>query len=94
MSTTSLKLPDDLKARAASAAKARGISTHAFMLEAVQQATTAAELRAEFVKDALHARDDFRKTGKAYDGDEVLSYINTKARGEKVNRPRLKSWRS
>ena len=38
MSTTSLKLPDDLKELAAAAASDQGISLHAFMVEALKDA--------------------------------------------------------
>ncbi len=53
MSTTSLKLPDDLKRLAIAAAKHRGITPHAFMVEAIRTAATAEKLRAEFVAEAL-----------------------------------------
>ena len=94
MTTTSLKLPDDLKARTTAAAKARGITTHAFMLEAVQLATNAAELRARFVKDALAALKTARKTGKGYAADEVHAYILAKTQGKPARRPGAKSWRT
>ena len=93
MTTTSLKLPDELKKRAAAAARRRGMTTHAFLLDAVQQVTTAAERRAQFIADGLRAREEFRRTGLAYDGKEVLAYFRAKVRGEKARRPRLKSWR-
>jgi predicted transcriptional regulator len=38
LTTTSLKLPDDLKKRAANVAGQLGISTHAFMVTAIEQA--------------------------------------------------------
>ena len=52
MSTTSLKLPDELKQRAIAAAEKRGLSPHAFMIQAIDLAATAAEQRASFVSDA------------------------------------------
>ena len=36
MATTSLKLPDDLKQRAAKAAHELGVSPHAFMVSAIE----------------------------------------------------------
>jgi predicted transcriptional regulator len=45
MSTTSLKLPDELKQRAVSAAHLQGVSTHAFMVNAIEQAAAMAECR-------------------------------------------------
>ena len=51
MSTTSLKMPDDLKARAISAARTKGITPHAFMLDAIRSATSAAEKRGQFIAE-------------------------------------------
>ena len=38
MTTTSLKLPDELKQRAVAAAERIGVSPHAFMIHAIEQA--------------------------------------------------------
>ena len=38
VSTTSLKLPEEIKLQAANAAKDLGITPHAFMVEAIKQA--------------------------------------------------------
>ena len=57
MTTTSLKLPDALRQRAAEAAQRQGISPHAFMVQAIEQAATLAEQRAGFVAEALGARE-------------------------------------
>lgn len=92
MGTTSLKLPDELKSRAAAVAKARGVTPHAFMLQAVEQVTTAAELRARFVEDALTARREIAATGLSYDWAEVRDYYRAKLRGERARRPRLRKW--
>jgi predicted transcriptional regulator len=94
MTTTSLKLPDELKARAASAAKTRGITTHAFMLEAIRGATAATEQRAEFVAAAQEARRDMLHSGKGYAADEVHQYLHAKASGAPAPRPKAKSWRA
>ena len=94
MSTTSLKLPDDLKARAEAAARKRGTTVHAFMVEAVRTATSAAEQRARFVAGALAAREGMEKSGKGYVAEEVHAYLRAKLRGVKARRPKAKSWRA
>jgi uncharacterized protein (DUF1778 family) len=43
MSTTSLKLPEDVKQLAAAAAKEQGVTPHAFMVEAIRAAAAHAE---------------------------------------------------
>jgi predicted transcriptional regulator len=91
---TTLKLSTDLKKRVTSIAEQRGKSPHAFMVEAIEQQTTLAEKRAEFVAAALAARKNFERTGKAYDFDDVRRYILARAAGRRARRPRLKRWRS
>lgn len=94
MSTTSLKLHDKLKERAVAVAQNQGVSPHAFMVQAIEMATLAAEQRSSFLADAKAAHEQFLSTGKCYDGDEFCAYIKARAAGKKVGKPRLKSWRS
>lgn len=93
MSTTSLKLPDDLKQRAVAAAQTQGVSPHAFMVQAIELAATAAEQRSSFVADALAARKQLLTTGKGYGADAVHSYLKARVAGKKAARPKAKSWR-
>jgi len=94
LSTTSLKLPDDVKRLAAVAAKHQGVTPHAFMVEAIRTAATAAERRAAFVAEALEAKAEFLRSGKGYDATEVHEYIKARAGGKKATRPKAKSWRA
>jgi len=91
--TTSLKLPDDIKERAVAAAQLQGVSTHAFMVKAIEQAAIAAENRARFMEDAQAARQQMLDTGTGYDADEVHAYIRARVEGKKATRPKAKSWR-
>jgi len=93
MSTTSLKLTDDLKQRAISAAASQGVSTHAFMVNAIEQAATAAECRANFIADANAAREQMLSTGKGYSAEDVYAHIQARLEGRKAAKPRAKSWR-
>lgn len=93
MSTTSLKLPEDLRQRAVSAAEKQGMSPHAFMVQAIEHAATAAENRAAFVAQAEAARAAMLKSGKGYDADEVHAYLRARASGKKAAKPKAKSWR-
>lgn len=94
MSTTSLKLPEELKQRATVAAQKQGVSPHAFMVQAIEQAATLAERRASFVAEAQAAREQMLRTGKGYDADEVHAYLRARIVGKKPARPKAKSWRS
>lgn len=75
MATTSLKLPDDIKQRAASAAAELGVTPHAFMVEAIRKAAEAAEKHAEFVAQARAARKKMLKTGLGHDADAVHAHL-------------------
>lgn len=94
MSTTSLKLPDELKQRAAAAAEKQGVSPHAFMVQAIELAATSAERRASFVNEALAARDRVLQTGKAFDADQVHTYLKQRIAGGKAAKPKARSWQS
>ena len=93
MSTTSLKLSDELKQRAIDAAEKMGVSPHAFMIHAIDQAATAAERRASFVSDAQAAREQMLATGKGYDASEVHAYLKARLSGDKPAKPKARSWR-
>ncbi|HEY0587686.1 MAG TPA: CopG family transcriptional regulator [Pseudoduganella sp.] len=93
MSTTSLKLPEDLKERAASAAQDLGVSTHAFMVEAIRQATEQTEIRAKFVEAALTARAEMLESGTGYEAHEVRAYLRQRLQDKHTPRPAAKPWR-
>lgn len=94
MSTTSLKMPDELKQRTVAAAQKLGVSPHAFMLHAIEQAASAAEQRASFVSEALAAREQMLASGRGYDADEVHAYLKARVAGKRIAKPKAKSWRS
>jgi len=85
--STTLKLPEDLKTRVAKAAAEAGQSSHAFMLEAIEQQTQLAERRRAFVGAALVAEEEVARYGLVHDGDEVLTYLQARLEGRKVRRP-------
>lgn len=93
MSTTSLKLPDELKQRAASAAEELGISPHAFMVDAIRQAADAVEQRSQFVEQALVARAEMLHSGQGHAADDVRNYLRQRIAGEQAERPDAKPWR-
>ena len=93
MSTTSLKLPDGLKARLRSVAEARHTSAHAFMVESLQNAVVAAEQQLAFLADAETAYEQMCESGEGYEARDVHRYIQARARGESVERPQPKPWR-
>lgn len=93
MAATTLKLSPELKDRVKAVTEGTGKSPHAFMVEAIEQQTRQAELRKEFMADALEARAHALRTGKAYTLEDIKSYYAARAAGKPVKRPRLKRWR-
>lgn len=94
MATTSLKLPEDVKQLAVAAARLRGLTPHAFMVDAIRVAATAAERRAAFVADAEAARAQALASGKGFAADDVHAYVRARAQGQKVVKPKAKTWRA
>jgi predicted transcriptional regulator len=92
MPTTSLKLSDQLKQRAAAAAERQGLSSHAFMVRAIEQAAAAAERRAGFVGEAQAAREQMLQSGEGYDAVEVHAYLKARIAGADPVKPKAKSW--
>jgi len=84
MSTTTIRLPEDLKARVAAAAKRSGTTTHGFILEAIAEKE---ELRADF--DAV-AEDRYARivaSGKTIPWQEMRGYLEERLAGKAVKRP-------
>ena len=94
MTTTSIKLPEELKARAAAMAQERGVTPHAFRVQAIAAATAVAEQRAAFVAEALAAQAQMVATGKGFDADDVHAWLRARAASQPARKPRLKSWRA
>lgn len=94
MSTTSLKLPEDVKQLAIAAAKQQGVTPHAFMVDAIRAAATNAEKRAQFIADAVAARKEAVGSGKGYAAEDVHTYLRTRALGKSSPKPKAKSWRA
>lgn len=93
MSTTSLKLPEDVKELAVAAAERLGVTPHAFMVEAIRTAIANAEKRALFVASALEAREELIASGKGYAAEEVHAYARARAKGQVAKKPKARSWR-
>ncbi len=87
MSTTTIRLPEDLKTRVAAAAERSGTTTHGFILEAIAEKTRLEELRADF--DAV-AEDRYARivaSGKTIPWQEMRGYLEERLAGKAVKRP-------
>ena len=93
MPATTIKLPEELKARIAAVIEGTETSAHAFMLAAIEEQTALAEKRKAFVAAALAARRRARRSGKGYAASEVHDYLETRLSDKNAARPKPKSWR-
>lgn len=88
MTTTSLKLPDNLKLRIKQLADATGKTPHAFMLEALTEQTTREEKRQALIARALRAKADYEQSGIAYAAEDVHAYLRSKIQGQQPATPK------
>lgn len=86
--TTTLKLPEELKARIASAAQASGKSPHAFMIEALEAQARMAEMRQSFIDDAIASAAEVDAGGALYAMEDVQAYILARTVGKTAKRPK------
>lgn len=87
MSTTTIRLPDDLKARVAVAAEQAGTTPHAFILQAIDEKTRQSEQRAEFDAVAENRYADIVATGKTIPWQEMRAYLQARMAGKAAKRP-------
>jgi predicted transcriptional regulator len=83
VTTTSLKLTEEIKLQAAHAAKELGMTPHAFMVEAIKQASLNAEIRRNFIQLANTARAGVMKDGKVYESGKVFEAMKARVAGKK-----------
>ena len=89
--TTTLKLPEKLKARIARLAKQAGQSPHSLMVQALEREVAREEQTRDFVREALAAKADIDAGGPVYRAEDVHAWLERLAKGEKAPRP--KPWR-
>lgn len=89
---TSLKLPVELKAAIDEDAKRLGMSSHAYMVKTLADASERARLRAQFHQDSLDALKEMDETGLGYEWEEVKTYLRARATDRDTPRPPLRSF--
>lgn len=87
MSTTTIRLPDELKARVERLALASGSTVHGFMVEVIAEAADQRERRDAFHAEAERRFGRMQRTGEYHTHDDLRTYAMALARGEKPERP-------
>lgn len=90
MSTTTIRLPEALKARVSTAAKRSGKTAHAFILEAIAEKTDDEERRTASFALAEERYAEIVATGKTIPWAEMRSYLEDRVAGKKRRRPAAK----
>jgi predicted transcriptional regulator len=87
VATTSIRLPDDLKARIADAAKQVGTTTHSFILAAIAEKAEQVELRADMEGVAAKRYADIVASGETIGWDDMRAYLKARIAGKAVKAP-------
>ena len=87
MSTTTIRLPQDLKARVAAAAKRAGTTAHSFILEAIAEKADEEERRSDFHDVAEKRYSRIAASGKTIPWSEMRIYLENRIVGKKARRP-------
>ncbi|NOU27803.1 MAG: ribbon-helix-helix protein, CopG family [Polyangiaceae bacterium] len=87
MSTTTIRIDEQLKERVAAAAERTGKTAHAFIVDAIARTVEQAEEEEEWdrVADARWAK--VLATGRTVPWDEAKAYVEATARGEQPKPP-------
>lgn len=88
MSTTTIRLPKDLKERLARAAERAGTTPHGFILEAIAEKTDLEERRSDFLDTAEQRYADIVTSGKTVPWSEMRRYLERRLAGSRSPRPK------
>lgn len=92
MSTTTIRLPPDLKKRVARAAERAGTTPHSFILEAIAEKAEQEERRAEFRGAAERRYADILASGKTVAWSAMRRYLERRITGRKIARPKPRAF--
>jgi len=87
MTTTTIRIDDELKARVAAAAERAGKTAHAFILDAIARTVEQAELDEAFHRVAEERWANILATGKTVPWDEAKAWLEARSRGERPRKP-------
>ncbi len=88
--TTTIRIPDELKARLAKLAEQEGTSTHSLILDAIAEKADAMERRQAFHAEARERYERYIETSEAIPWDEMRDYLRRRARGESIAPPQAR----
>ena len=90
MSTTTIRLTEDLKARGARAAERAGTTPHGFILDAIAEKAAQEEAHADFSDVAEQRYDAIVASGKTIPWADMRRYLEQRLAGKRAARPAAK----
>lgn len=87
MTTTTIRLPEELKARVARAAKHAGTTSHNFILEAIAEKAALAEQRDDFQAVAETRYAAIVASGKTIPWSDMQRHLKDRIAGKRTARP-------
>jgi predicted transcriptional regulator len=87
MATTTIRIPDELKARLAKLAEHEGLSTHGLILDAIAEKADALEQRQSLYAEAEARYAKVLQTGLAVTWDDMREYLDARMAGKHPPRP-------
>lgn len=87
MSTTTIRLPLDLRERVAAAAERAGTSSHNYILEAIAERARYDDARRDFEVTAEERFAGIVATGKSIPWKDMRRYLEVRASGSKAVKP-------
>lgn len=93
MSTTTLRLPPDLRDRVSRLAEESGTTAHSFMLEAIAERVTSEELRRAFLNEGNERLANMLTSGLGIEWADMRDYLGERAAGHAEATPKVGKWR-
>ncbi|HEX7935590.1 MAG TPA: CopG family transcriptional regulator [Paraburkholderia sp.] len=93
MSTTTLRLPPDLRDRVTRLAEESGTTAHSFMLEAIAERVACEELRHQFLNEGNGRLANMLANGLGIDWADMRDYLGERGAGHTPAAPKVKRWR-
>lgn len=87
MSTTTIRLPAELKQRLSTVAEHLGSSSHALILDAIEERVSSEEERHEAYAIAETRFAAIAETGQTIPWDDMKAYLQNRAHGQAVPAP-------
>lgn len=90
MSTTTYRLPDELKATIDRLAATAGMTSHGYVVNALKRQTEQDLARSDFHAEARDRLDEMHRTGMAVPWEEVRQYLIDRVAGKHASWPKAR----